>query len=133
MANNRNPSQNRRADYRLDLSVPVFISYLDRETRRRKNSRGLTLNISATGVSIISHERLPENLHFIIHFQVKDLMATPQATILREVERENGTYVYHCKYENLSDDVESAIRSFVYRREALIRMKDKEKEAGTEA
>ncbi len=127
MADNRKPVQNRRADYRLELSIPIMISYVDRETRQRKNTRGLTQNISATGVSILSHEQLPENLHFIVHFQAKDLMVAPQATVLRKAERENGTYVYHCKYENLSDDMESTIRSFVFRRDALIRMKDKEK------
>jgi len=119
-------SQNRRADYRLDLTLPISIAYVDPRTKRRMNVSAHTRNISATGISIYTEKPLPESLHFIVRFRDHDLMVAPQAQVLREERPDNGLFIYHCKFENLTDETESKIRAFVFRREAMIRMKDKE-------
>ncbi len=121
MAENSRP--NRRADFRLTLSIPVKLTYVDPQTKRSKNISGVTRNLSANGIYIVTEKQLPPSTHFIIHFHRQELMIAPQAVNLKEDILENGQYGYGCKYENFSDSFESQMRAFLFRKEAMIRMK----------
>lgn len=127
MAEN-NQQQNRRADFRLSLSLPINISYIDPQTKRTRNISCHTNNLSVGGLFLITQQQLPPSLHFIIRFRNRELPFAPQATILMERKNDDGTYGYACKFENCSEEFEGQVRGYLFRQETLQRRARKERE-----
>ncbi len=123
-----NQDQNRRADFRLTLSLPISISFIDPKTRRTRRITCHTNNLSVGGLFIITKQQLPASLHFIVRFQTRELPFAPQAFILMERRIDGENYGYACKFENISEEIEGQIRGYLYRQETLQRRIQKERE-----
>lgn len=109
----------RHEDFRLSLSLAVTINYID-EHRHTKSTMGLTKNISAGGVYLITAERLPSK-DIVIHFIQDVLPISPRAAVLREELLENGKYGYGCRFVQLSPYTESLLRGYIFQMETIHR------------
>lgn len=109
----------RHEDFRIKLSLAVTINYMD-EHGRTKNTMGLTRNISAGGVYLITAEKLPAR-DIIIHFIQDVLPISPRAAILREELLDNGKFGYGCRFMQLSPYTESLLRGYIFQMETIHR------------
>lgn len=109
----------RHEDFRLTLSLAVTIQYLD--AHGRKNSTvGLTKNISAGGIYVMTAEKLPSK-DIVLHFIQNVLPISPRAAVLREELLENGKYGYGCRFVQLSPYTESLLRGYIFQMETIHR------------
>lgn len=111
----------RHEDFRLKLSLAVTISYID-SSGRRKNTMGLTENISAGGVYLIAAEKLAVK-DIVVHFLQDVLPISPRAEILREELLDNGKFGYGCRFIQLSPYAESLLRGYIFQMETIHRKK----------
>lgn len=106
----------RHEDFRLPISLTVTLTYVDPVTGTTQNTGGVTVNISAGGIYVITAMKLPVKF-FRISFYADILPIIPLAKVLREEPLENGSFGYGCRFENLSPGYESLLRGYIFQME----------------
>ena len=85
---------------------------------------GVIDNISAGGIYLITKQTLEPNEIISFEYRFKSLMRHFDVMAIRAKQESSGRYGYGCRFINLTDGADAAIRSFVYKKQLETRMAD---------
>lgn len=78
---------------------------------------GIIDNISAGGIYLITKQTLEPNEIVSFEYRFKSLMRRFDVMAIRAKQESGGKYGYGCRFLNLTDGADAAIRSYVYKKQ----------------
>lgn len=106
-----------------DVRVRVHIE-TDFYSDKHGSFFGTIENLSAGGFFVVTSQTLSQNERITFSYRFRTEMRTFQAEALRAKKVPGGKYGYGCRFLNLTDGADAAIRNYVYKAQ----MKKKEKD-----
>lgn len=101
----------RQKDIRVETSLMVAF-----KSPERGNFAGRILNLSAGGFYMTTTQELRRGEKIAFSYQFSAVERPFTATVLRVERHSSGSYGYGCRFNELTDRGETAIRGFVYQK-----------------
>lgn len=123
----------RRNDLKIRLIVPISIQAISSKTGEKINVNATIQDISAGGIFFISEMlfEIGERFSFLFRRTAEPLRLECEV-LRRQPYTGRGNYVpgtmmgYGCRFVNMNDRKEAAIRSYVFREDLLARKRERE-------
>lgn len=109
-----------------DIRCKVKMEVLFDRASGKGSFMGTILNLSAGGFYMTCRKPLEKKDQISFRYTFRTLERRFEATVIRYEKRSDGTFGYGCRFINLTDGGDSAIRSFVYKKQQEENPKQKE-------
>ncbi|MCI9198237.1 MAG: PilZ domain-containing protein [Lachnospiraceae bacterium] len=126
----------RRNDLKIRQIIPISIQAFNSTTGEKMNVNGTIQDISAGGIFFISETLFDEGERFSFLFRrTAEPMRLECEVLRKQPYTGRGNYVpgtmmgYGCRFVNMNDHKESAVRSYVFKEDLLARKREREMEA----
>lgn len=100
---------------KVEIETPFF-------SNKRGSFMGVIDNISAGGIYLITKQTLEPNEIISFEYRFKSLVRHFDIMAIRAKQESGGRYGYGCRFINLTDGADAAIRSYVYKKQLETRM-----------
>ncbi|MCQ2911195.1 MAG: PilZ domain-containing protein [Clostridia bacterium] len=82
-------------------------------------------NVSATGMSIECVREFPSRSSFFLNVDIAGMNLNIVLQIMRKEKLESGMWFYGCKFIDLDEKDETAIRKYIFDTQVMLRRKEK--------
>lgn len=125
-------SLQRRNDLKIHLVMSITIQAADSKTGEKMNVNAMLQDISAGGIFFISEVLFEEGERFSFVFRRTPEPLRLECEVLRKQPYDGGNYTpgsmmgYGCRFVNMTDHKESAVRSYIFKEDLMKRKRERE-------
>ncbi len=113
----------RRNDVKVKLNIPLEIAPIMENTNPKaekirllnKSVSGMIIDLSAGGIAFGCNVMLDKDLVYNMIFDKTARSLDIDLKIMRETQRQDNSYVYGCKFQNITSKDEELIRQYVFK------------------
>ncbi len=112
-------SENQRSFFRIDACVDVVVRRLDSDGKKWDEFKGETVDLSAGGVLLTSHDFVPEGhrLEILLQSASPPLELEANARVVRSWRRGTGSWLSGVCFERLDPQAERELLKFCFAKE----------------